>query len=171
MKNNNIQFWVIVIIIALIAGVIGSVVGAKISGNVINVTPTATGTEIYTKGEINQKLAELHVNDSKILDLALVDNVRIRRLENLSNITENSPVVYLDSLRKEGANVLITYAKNFKTNAYIYNEDRSNPGFSAGVYNTKETAIVSSTGFVVGRRYRLCHGNNLNICSQSVTLT
>jgi hypothetical protein len=81
MKNNNIQFWVIVIIIALIAGVIGSVVGAKISGNAIwaygskvpyssNYKQVYTAQEVYNKIEIDEKISRLALN----LNSWVVDN-------------------------------------------------------------------------------------------------
>jgi len=53
-KNNNMKFWIIVIVIALIAGFVGAFLGNSITGNVIKQTNNPAGKyQVYTKAEID----------------------------------------------------------------------------------------------------------------------
>ena len=55
---NNINF-LTVILVALVTAVIVSLITASITGNVIKVKSEKIGTQVYTKAEINQLLANI----------------------------------------------------------------------------------------------------------------
>ena len=59
MKNNNMKFWIIVIIIALIAGFVGAFISSGITGNVIKVPDSAKTNDVYTKAEVDNIIANI----------------------------------------------------------------------------------------------------------------
>jgi len=64
-NNNNAKFWIIVILVALVAGLLGSFIGGKITGNVIKVNSLSKPyglQEVYTKTEVDAKLKSVATN-------------------------------------------------------------------------------------------------------------
>jgi hypothetical protein len=189
MKNNNIQFWVIVVIVALIAGILGSFVGAKISGNSIALKDINRDTEgrVYYTSEVYNKSEVYNMNDMKSLFynkndinyLARVFDDRISKIESNLSIKGNS--ILLSSLFVKDDKIYATFYKNFTTTSVHLRS--ANPadtrvfgqfGTNTDLINLEVVSpspLFSKSGAVKGNSYKLCHGNNINICSQSVTLT
>ena len=81
-KNNNIKFWVIVIIVALVAGILGAVISNGITGNVIKQSNNPIGKyNIYTKAEV----------DNMMKNSLSVDNIATM-FSNCRIISANSPI-------------------------------------------------------------------------------
>ncbi len=98
MKNNNIKFWAIVVIVALVAGVLGAVVSNGITGNVISVAKGKAGkvyttSETYSKTETDKRISDAIKN---VLDNVIADEV----LEPILRLQANHTGEVLDVLNK-----------------------------------------------------------------------
>lgn len=56
--------WAVIIAVMFVIALIAGMIGAGITGNTIRVSKANAGTEIYTKAEIDQKIANIKTNSS-----------------------------------------------------------------------------------------------------------
>src|SRR3989338_10679109 len=82
--------------------------------------------------------------------------------------------ITLHSLTVNGSNLEAVYSKNFDTCAHLLTSTSTathtqNYFCTQGSY-IKTTAPLSGFNVVVGQNYKLCHGNNYNVCSLLMAL-
>jgi hypothetical protein len=61
MSNNKTNWWVILAVVIVVAVVV-SLITVNLTGNVINVSPTTTAQQVYTKAEVDSLLSSKTTN-------------------------------------------------------------------------------------------------------------